>query len=253
MRYAASSKTLKLKNTTSQPQRRLFGLAALALSLIAIPVKAQYQSVEEVRKQTANARDDAVTQAQNSYIGKRYWIVPNPKAIMKPIFRKRNERIQSYEESFVLTEPASFTVTGFATGLYGPRNVVEVTFDDGKVAFLERVDWFRPEDYKHLFRDEYDGTGYYFDHVQYILTASPPDIAETERKTKAKEAAAAKAWKARGGVRIGMTQKQVIASAWGRPESVNKTIGSFGTHEQWVYGNGNFLYFENGILKTIQN
>lgn len=57
---------------------------------------------------------------------------------------------------------------------------------------------------------------------------------------------------ANGKVRIGMTQEQVVV-AWGRPEDINKTVYSFGVHEQWVYGIGSYLYFEDGILTTIQN
>lgn len=58
--------------------------------------------------------------------------------------------------------------------------------------------------------------------------------------------------KRKGGVRIGMNKKQVIASNWGRPSSVNKTTTANGISEQWVY-DGSYLYFENGILRTIQN
>lgn len=55
------------------------------------------------------------------------------------------------------------------------------------------------------------------------------------------------------GVRIGMTQLEVLNSSWGKPNHINKTTGSYGVHEQWVYGGNNYLYFENGILTTIQN
>lgn len=55
-----------------------------------------------------------------------------------------------------------------------------------------------------------------------------------------------------GKVFIGMTKLQATL-AWGEPESVNRTIGSWGEHEQWVYTHKSYLYFENGILKTIQN
>ena len=41
--------------------------------------------------------------------------------------------------------------------------------------------------------------------------------------------------------------------SWGKPDDINTTIGSYGTHEQWVYGNGYYLYFENGKLTNIQN
>jgi len=35
-------------------------------------------------------------------------------------------------------------------------------------------------------------------------------------------------------------------------QHINRTTGSYGTHEQWVYG-GSYLYFQNGVLTTIQN
>jgi hypothetical protein len=55
------------------------------------------------------------------------------------------------------------------------------------------------------------------------------------------------------GVRIGMTQDEVLNSTWGKPNKINKTTSKYGTSEQWVYGGNNYLYFENGILTTIQN
>lgn len=47
--------------------------------------------------------------------------------------------------------------------------------------------------------------------------------------------------------------KQMCIEAWGEPDHINKSTGSWGTHEQWVYGSGNYLYFENGKLTSIQN
>ena len=53
-------------------------------------------------------------------------------------------------------------------------------------------------------------------------------------------------------VRRGMTAEQCRA-AWGNPRDINRTTGAYGVHEQWVYGGHNYLYFEDGILTTIQN
>jgi len=50
---------------------------------------------------------------------------------------------------------------------------------------------------------------------------------------------------------IGMTSKQAIMS-WGKPRKINKTITSGGKSEQWVYSLSCYLYFENGVLTTIQ-
>lgn len=61
---------------------------------------------------------------------------------------------------------------------------------------------------------------------------------------------------------IGMTREQVIATK-GEPNDKNYSVGSWGTHEQWVYGGycsvtktyapTSYLYFENGILTSWQN
>jgi len=51
-------------------------------------------------------------------------------------------------------------------------------------------------------------------------------------------------------ISLGMTKQMVIESI-GKPKDTNKTIGSWGTHEQWVYRN-KYLYFENGILTSWQ-
>lgn len=55
------------------------------------------------------------------------------------------------------------------------------------------------------------------------------------------------------GVSIGMSQNDVLASNRGRPERVNTTIMRDNRrNEQWVYGGGNYLYFEDGVLVSIQ-
>jgi len=54
-----------------------------------------------------------------------------------------------------------------------------------------------------------------------------------------------------GKVFLGMTKQQCQAS-WGRPVDINESVGSWGVHEQWVYGH-QYLYFENGILTSWQN
>lgn len=52
-------------------------------------------------------------------------------------------------------------------------------------------------------------------------------------------------------INIGMTSCMASA-AWGYPEKVNRSVGTYGTHEQWVYP-ANYLYFEDGILTSWQD
>ena len=38
----------------------------------------------------------------------------------------------------------------------------------------------------------------------------------------------------------------------GKPDDINRTVGSWGVNEQWVYGR-NYYYFENGKLTSYQD
>lgn len=55
---------------------------------------------------------------------------------------------------------------------------------------------------------------------------------------------------------VGMAKDMAIMTM-GRPDDINRTVGSWGTYEQWVYRSSNFnnayLYFENGTLKSWQD
>lgn len=72
-------------------------------------------------------------------------------------------------------------------------------------------------------------------------------------KDAARQATAERARKKKEGVHIGASQEDALASMWGKPKSINTTTTSRGTREQWVYGDGNYLYFQNGVLTSIQN
>lgn len=52
-------------------------------------------------------------------------------------------------------------------------------------------------------------------------------------------------------IHLGMTKEEVRES-WGEPKDINRTVSLQYTHEQWVYS-GHYLYFENGLLATIQD
>lgn len=49
---------------------------------------------------------------------------------------------------------------------------------------------------------------------------------------------------------LGMTSEEATESL-GKPHQINKDVGAWGVHSQWVYS-GLYLYFENGILKSYQ-
>lgn len=50
---------------------------------------------------------------------------------------------------------------------------------------------------------------------------------------------------------LGMTPCMASASL-GYPERVNRSVGSYGVHEQWVY-DGLYVYFEDNVLTSFQD
>ena len=53
-------------------------------------------------------------------------------------------------------------------------------------------------------------------------------------------------------IKLGMSEQQLSLS-WGRPHRINKSVGSFGAHEQWVYGSEQYVYMQNGKLTSFQS
>ena len=54
-----------------------------------------------------------------------------------------------------------------------------------------------------------------------------------------------------GKVKIGWT-KEMCRESWGSPRDIKRTTTATTVHEQWIYYS-KYLYFENGILTTIQD
>jgi len=56
---------------------------------------------------------------------------------------------------------------------------------------------------------------------------------------------------------LGMTAEMALAS-WGKPSDINRSVGSWGVNEQWVYRaliapySTRYIYFENGVLTSWQ-
>lgn len=50
---------------------------------------------------------------------------------------------------------------------------------------------------------------------------------------------------------IGMT-KEMLLESWGNPSDINRSIGSWGVHEQCVYYN-RYVYVQNGVVTSYQD
>jgi hypothetical protein len=53
-------------------------------------------------------------------------------------------------------------------------------------------------------------------------------------------------------IAIGMTA-EMVRLAWGGPTDINRTTTVRGIWEQWVYGDGAYVYLQNGVVTAFQN
>lgn len=55
-----------------------------------------------------------------------------------------------------------------------------------------------------------------------------------------------------GSIKLGLSSCAARAVMGADPQRINRSVGSYGVHEQWVYGDM-YLYFEDGILTSWQD
>lgn len=91
--------------------------------------------------------------------------------------------------------------------------------------------------------------GNYVAEYQCVLRVDPTD--EIARKLL-NEAVAEKKRCIDAPTEIGMSEDQVKASCWGKPQEVNTTETAGHIDEQWIYHDRGYLYFHDGILTTKQ-
>jgi len=207
----------------------------ITLLLLSFSVSAQYESTNKPVTIDYKKLD--------LQVGKKYWIKANPEAIFRHKFGENLNLI--YYDSFVVTSDLEFIVIGWELGNSKTPHL-KLQFEDGKIAYIEVLLWKINKD---VLDDVFDGSEYR-DYKEYFFKGKPSDVLANWRKRNAQ---AEVEHKAKGGVRIGFSKEDVLKSNWGKPESVNKTTTANGVREQWVYSGGNYLYFINGILTSIQN
>ena len=208
--------------------------------------------------------------AEPVFVGRRIWFQPEPGTIVRKGFCRslahedRAMRARLYPGEILPMTVMEKIPRSEATGF---SEFYKVRFDDGSVAFIEAGDieigfsWLTPDAISPANLEDARFEAILSSESFYLVNPSTlqariralDQIAANKRKAAAAHSRQAEAErKARGGVAVGMTAVQVRGSSWGKPEVVNKTIATGIEREQWVYPGYNYLYFENGILTTIQ-
>lgn len=113
---------------------------------------------------------------------------------------------------------------------------------------------------KPVFSDKVQGITHYKinEDILFSLTRSSMCIGWNEQNrtrfenAKPADAAHNDAKPQKSAPAIGMTAEEVRNSSWGKPSDINKTTTAYGVHEQWVYSGNRYIYFDDGIVTSIQ-
>ena len=170
--------------------------------------------------------------AQQNILGKQFWLISDTDAYKQGV---------------------SFEYRSLTKELGSDAKWIKVTSDSQPMHYDIKVSTGKTDTIR---KDWLDGA------VEKKILVDYDPAAKQERQAKAAEAARlkqirSKTWPAHiekaaidRKVLIGMTAEQVT-SAWGKPNRINRTVGVWGRHEQWIYG-GTYLYFENDVLTSYQ-
>ncbi|MFP8488497.1 hypothetical protein ACKGJO_05295 [Gracilimonas sp. Q87] len=226
------------------------------LLFLSLPLIVQSQSIDSL-----NAEIEALELREQSIQQQIDSLNEKIKDVRWELVKKRNELedIQDQEEKEQMLEEG-FTAT-VSSSLYSMKE--EPTVSAKKIADLSVGDEVIVYDFfqRPYLKISYKGQEGYITHGALEQTDLLDEITgETERlreedprlpelidkfgRATARKIIREEVW-------IGMTDEMARAS-WGRPRDINRSTNAYGVNEQWVYPYGKYLYFEDGVLTTIQ-
>jgi hypothetical protein len=153
-------------------------------------------------------------------------------------------------KKLLIAAMAFTTVNVFAEYNVQPPDLIYPTYTECPVSHIkEREIWVR-YNVKNLTQDELNNMVAGLQTELNVINVG----CEKKAKAAADQAKAEEHRKSLPNARLGMSTKQVIERTnMGKPEKINRTVGRWGVHEQWVYDDGSYLYFENGKLTSWQD
>ena len=191
--------------------------------------------------------DHATEQGQErlqSRVGRTYWVRPNANSTRQFVRFGDENTTGSITHGIAIKDTEMFTVIQLSARPNSDSGTYQVRFADGTLK------WIDDSAFKiHLY-----APGIKMKLIPEIFEEDPRTI---DARRKGQPSAG---WYSSLGpdadkssnVSFGMTEEQVLASDWGRPNRVITEQTPTGTTDLWMYG-GNFLSFRNGYLEEVLN
>lgn len=189
---------------------------------------------EKERAEKEKLKNDIITMLEKHdiYKGKTLWAKEELQRL--PIYTKITVTdVMVSEQDFIGNRKIILNVNSYGKGVAELSYNYTVTRNlDNLISIIEK-DFFKTE--KEV--------------IARKNTVAAEEKSAAEKRAAAKKRAETEAEKRK--VYIGMSKDDVL-KRWGKPENINRTVGSWGVHEQWVYGQ-TYLYFKNGIMTSFQD
>lgn len=186
---------------------------------------------EQVSKQEVNIKQES----------KKRELTEEERRLIQLFKQKKYHEIAKYCSSFNNQTQKDFYNIAHAFKIYEEFKNKSYTKEDGSY------------DYDAEKRD-YEGIISRIEDVSYIPSDIEKEVNELLQWAKSKSGYISETKMKNenaGKISIGMTKEEVL-ERWGEPLDINKTTTQYGASEQWVYPNNQYLYFEDGVLTSIQ-
>lgn len=181
-----------------------------------------------------------------SRVGRTYWVRPNANSTYQFVRFGDENTTDSITHGTAVKNTESFTVIQLSARPNSDSGTYQVRFSDGTLK------WMDDSAFKiHLYvadpRIKMKNTPEIFEEDPRAVDAhlkgqrgpgSYPSLGPDAERSS--------------GVSFGMTEEQVLASDWGKPNRVITEQTPTGTTDLWMYG-GNFLGFRSGHLENVLN
>ena len=204
-----------------------------------------------------NGRGLSHQRFDSELVGRKYTYMFNRERCAVPSKREFLASPDATAPVWTTNEPTSFEVID-ASGIRrnGSASTYQIKFEGGAGAYLEKSilnSAGEPDEALHENKCVFAG--------EKALVVSQLDAFEKKRLQAAQQLELTRAQEqreederaAKPNVRIGMIPKQVIERTnWGKPTRINRTVSAGQVNAQWVYPGGQYLYFRDGRLHSIQ-
>lgn len=243
--------------------KSILRIAIILLVLCIAPFAARGQSTAQQGFEFSGLpRPEFMLEELRALVGRTFWVRrPEQKQPPKALFCEAKAPPSTCpSDKFGVASDERFTIEALIVDKPNPAlSWFRIKLASGKIAYLSVAD-FREHRYSetrlspavHDIDTIIANSGWIFDDYPPRILNERRTQLEARNDPKREQERLEKERIIRHSVLyVGMTTHQVLNSSWGPPNAINTTIVGWRRLEQWDYGAGNVLHFEDGRLVRL--